>query len=85
MRAVIQRVARASVTVNAAVVGLGLAVLPCFMASEEGTLRRVSGEVLGSRAVWLVFHPDLAKVARVRAVIDFVTAMLAAEAALLRG
>ncbi len=70
---------------NGAIIGLGLAVLPCFLAEAEPTLERIFPEVLGSRELWLVFHPDAARVARVRLVIDFAAEIIAAEAARLRG
>ena len=70
---------------NAAIVGMGLAMLPCFLAEAEPTLRRLAPEILGSREIWLVFHPDVARIARVRCVIDFVTEIIGREAARLRG
>ena len=70
---------------NAAIIGMGLAVLPCFLAEAEPTLRRLAPEVLGTREIWLVFHPDVARIARVRCVIDFVTEIVGAEAPALRG
>jgi DNA-binding transcriptional LysR family regulator len=70
---------------NAAIVGMGLAVLPCFLAEAEPTLRRLVPEVLGSREIWLVFHPEVARIARVRRVIDFVTEIVGQEAWMLRG
>jgi DNA-binding transcriptional LysR family regulator len=70
---------------NAAIVGMGMAVIPCFMGDGEPTLKRLTGEVLGSREIWLVFHPDVARLARVRRVIDFVTAVILEESVRLRG
>jgi DNA-binding transcriptional LysR family regulator len=70
---------------NAAIVGLGLTVLPCFLGDDEPSLARVTDRVLGTRDVFLVVHPDLAKVGRVRAVMDFVTSTFEAEAALWKG
>jgi DNA-binding transcriptional LysR family regulator len=70
---------------NAATIGVGIAALPCFLADVEATLRRVRPDVIASRPMWLVVHPDLAKVARVRVVMDCVVEMMAAEAALLSG
>jgi DNA-binding transcriptional LysR family regulator len=70
---------------NAAIVGMGLAVIPCFMGDVEPTLSRLTPEVLGSREIWLVFHPDVARIARVRRVIDFVTMVIGEESARLRG
>jgi DNA-binding transcriptional LysR family regulator len=70
---------------NACVVAMGLAVLPCFLADTEPTLRRLDPRVLGSREVWMVVHPDLAALARVRVVMDFIVEVLSEHAALLHG
>lgn len=70
---------------NAALVGMGIAALPCFLADSEATLRRLTHEVIGTRPVFLVVHRDLARVARVRAVIDFVTEEMSAASARLSG
>ncbi len=70
---------------NAAIVGMGLAVLPCFMADAEPNLRRLTKAVLGTREMWLVFHPDRSRVERVRAVMDFVVDVMTRERDVLRG
>jgi DNA-binding transcriptional LysR family regulator len=70
---------------NAAIIGMGLAVLPCFLADAETSLRRLTPAVVGTREIWLVFHPDVARIARVRTVIDFVTEAIGREADTLRG
>ena len=70
---------------NATIVGMGIAVLPCFLAEAEPSLKRLSDDVIGTREIWLVFHPDVAKMARIRTVIDFVTEVIASDAATLRG
>lgn len=70
---------------NAVVVGMGVSVLPCFIAEPEQTLVRLTSEVLGSRDVWLVLHPDIARIARVRAVIDYVKEVIQAEQVSLAG
>jgi DNA-binding transcriptional LysR family regulator len=52
--------------------GNGLALLPCYMADPASDLVRCSPvlpEV--SSALWLLVHSDLRKVARIRAVMDF--------------
>jgi hypothetical protein len=41
----------------------------------ESQLRRLSPLALGVRDVFLVVHPDLARVARMRAVMDFIVEM----------
>jgi DNA-binding transcriptional LysR family regulator len=56
---------------NGALVGLGVAALPFFVGDAEPTLVRVASEDVGNRDISLVYHPDVAKAARVRAVMDF--------------
>ncbi|GEP57865.1 substrate-binding domain-containing protein [Reyranella soli] len=54
--------------------GLGLAVLPCIMASHEPELVRVPTEPPPpSRELWLVFHRDVGRSPAVRAVINRIT------------
>jgi len=60
-------------------------VSPCRLAEAEPTLERIFPEVLGSRELWLVFHPDVARVARVRLIIDFAAEIIGAEGPRLRG
>jgi DNA-binding transcriptional LysR family regulator len=57
--------------VDAAAAGLGLTVLPHFLASRTRGLEPLAPDVLGTRTMSIVVHPDLVRVARVRAVIDF--------------
>lgn len=71
--------------VHAATLGIGLAMVPCYLAAAEPNLRRVTPDVLSSREIWLVFHPDAARIARVRTVIDFFTQTIGAEVAFLAG
>jgi len=70
---------------NAAIFGMGLTALPCFMGDSEPALRRLTPRVLGTRDVYLVVHPDLARVARVRAVMEFIIEIFERDAALWRG
>lgn len=72
---------------NAAICGMGLAVIPCFLAEGEAgaQLRRLTPRVLGARDIHLVVHPDLSRVARVRAVMDFVVDLFERDAALWTG
>jgi len=69
---------------NACKAGMGVAVLPCFLESET-SLCRLTGEVVAMRAMWAVFHPDVAQIRRVRTVIEFVSAVVGREAAMFRG
>ena len=66
---------------NASVSGMGVAVLPCFLAEAEPSLRRLTDDVVATRAIWLVFHPDVAQITRVRTVIDFVSKTIGRESA----
>jgi DNA-binding transcriptional LysR family regulator len=70
---------------NAATMGLGISPLPCFVADPEPELVRVWPETLRNRGVRLVAHPDVARVARVRAVMDFLTDSFKRDAKLWAG
>jgi len=61
--------------VHAAVIaGLGLGVLPCML---QDKLDRVGGgSPLGSAPIWTIVHEDLARNARVRAVLGFVSGLV---------
>jgi DNA-binding transcriptional LysR family regulator len=66
---------------NASVAGMGVVVLPCFLADAEPSLRRLTDEVVATRPMWMVFHPDVAQIGRVRTVIDFVSTIVGRAAA----
>jgi len=52
--------------------GLGAAILPCLAADDDSNLiRLLPPERVRSVPLWLVAHRDLLRMARVRAVIDF--------------
>ncbi len=71
---------------QAAVAGMGLAVLPRWLAESAPGLELVLGrEPILRRELWLAFHPDLRRVPRIRAVVEFVSELVAREAAKLRG
>jgi DNA-binding transcriptional LysR family regulator len=70
---------------NAAVCGMGLAVLPCFLGACEPQLRRLTPRILGDREIHLVVHPDLARAARIRAVMDFIVELFERDLALWTG
>lgn len=71
--------------INATICGMGISAVPCFFAESEPRLRRLTPRVLGGRDIFLVVHPDMAKVARVRAVMDFVVELFARDGALWSG
>jgi DNA-binding transcriptional LysR family regulator len=70
---------------NAAVFGMGITAACCFMADAEPTLERIAPEIIGTRGIWLVVHPDLARVARIRTVMTFIEELVARNDAILRG
>lgn len=66
--------------------GLGYALLPCYLGDREPALRRIAGpyDELDS-SLWLLTHPDLRRVARMKVFWDFVAAGLLAQARWLDG
>ena len=71
---------------EAAKAGMGLAMLPCFMADTEPTLRRVPPATANpSRDIWILTHEDLRHTARVRRFTDFVAKGILAKKDLLEG
>ncbi|HEX7777131.1 MAG TPA: LysR family transcriptional regulator [Parvibaculum sp.] len=53
--------------------GLGLAALPCILADGDAGLVRVFGpDLLGALELWLMARNDLAQLAHVRAVMEFI-------------
>jgi DNA-binding transcriptional LysR family regulator len=60
--------------IEAAAAGLGVAVLPDFMARPDARLLPVLPDTFRlMRQFWLIIHPEMINLARVRTVIDFVT------------
>ncbi|MFG1417811.1 LysR family transcriptional regulator [Xanthobacter sp. V0B-10] len=58
---------------EAAAAGIGLTVLPCFIAARTPGLRRYMGpEPEMASGLWLVTHPDIKATARVRVFMDHV-------------
>ena len=71
---------------RAAVAGVGVAVLPCFMADGREDLVRLNpSQDVTARSLWIVVHAELARQARVRAVVDFVTRQFEASRDALAG
>ena len=70
---------------NAAAAGIGLALVPCFLAVGETRLRRMTPEILVARDIYLVFHPDAGRLARIRAVIDFLAQTIGADRMVFEG
>lgn len=66
-----------SMQIAAAKAGLGLTMLPCFVDWVEPKLQHATTQKpVPARDIWILTHPDLRKVARVRAVLDFAEKVL---------
>jgi DNA-binding transcriptional LysR family regulator len=65
--------------------GLGLAVLPDFLATDPDFVRVLAPDEVFSDGVWLVMHADLAASNRVRAVADFLAEAVAQASGRLAG
>jgi len=69
---------------RAAVQGLGLACLPCYLGDPEPDLVRLTGaRVAPSRDIWLGVHRDTRHVPRIRAVLDALALQIHAASVLL--
>jgi DNA-binding transcriptional LysR family regulator len=62
----------------AARLGIGIAVLPCFVAEDDPALTRLEGPEPVKHELWLLVHGDLRRAPRVRAVIEWVDALVEA-------
>jgi len=72
--------------VEAAKLGLGISMLPCFIGDRESALIRVPpGEVTSSHDLWLLTHRDLLSTARMRTFWDFLVAALKSYKPLFEG
>jgi DNA-binding transcriptional LysR family regulator len=69
------RASRFSLQVEAIRAGAGLGILPCFVGDADPSLSRLTPPIAELGAdYWLVVHPDLRTVPRVRLLIDWVRA-----------
>lgn len=67
------KIANALVQTQACIAGMGVAVLPCFIADREDSLMRVPPYLSeGKYSLWLVYHPDLRENKRIQALIGFI-------------
>jgi DNA-binding transcriptional LysR family regulator len=73
---VIMRCRELSDMLAGCVAGLGLAVLPCTAAGLEPSLRRLTGEMLGSSTLWIVYRKEVRVAEPVLAVIELVTEVM---------
>lgn len=70
---------------NAALFGAGITLLPCFMADPEPMLVRLVPEAFSNRRLRMLVPAELARVPRVRAVLDFLAGILTRDVALFAG
>jgi DNA-binding transcriptional LysR family regulator len=70
----------------AARAGMGVAALPCYLGDRDPALVRVKGPIADMAAtLWVLLHPDLRRVARIRAFVDFIVPELEQQRPLLEG
>ena len=70
----------------AARAGVGVAPIPCYLGDVDPELVRVAPQIPQmSSALWLLTHPDLRRVARIRAFLDYMAPWLADRRDLLEG
>jgi molybdate transport repressor ModE-like protein len=72
--------------VAAARAGIGVAPIPCYLGDADRRLVRLAAPIPEmSSALWLLTHPDLRRVARVHAVMEFLAPLLGEKRGLLEG
>ncbi|HEX6958683.1 MAG TPA: LysR family transcriptional regulator [Ferrovibrio sp.] len=70
---------------QAARAGMGVTVLPHYLGASDPLLRRLATKDPSSeRELWLAVHPDLRRAPRIRAVIDYLVALIERERRLLQ-
>lgn len=67
--------------------GLGVAVLPAYMADTDPTMRRVINNTISESSpdIWVLTHPDIRSVARVRIFADFISKAIVGDRDLFEG
>ena len=84
-RRVVFRCNSTAALMAAAGAGVGVAVLPCFMADADPGLVRLDGPEPVPHELWLLVHGDLRRTPRVKAVIEWVDAIVASARGALAG
>ena len=80
------RASRVALQLEAIRAGAGLGILPCFLGDADASLERLTPPIDDLAAdYWLLFHPDLRGVPRVRRAADWAVALFKAERPVLRG
>lgn len=72
--------------VAAAAAGMGLAMLPCYVADRHsGLVRATQKAPQAARDIWILTHPDLRQTQRIRAVMNFAESVLRSQRSALLG
>ena len=80
------RASRLSLQLEAIRAGAGLGILPCFVGDADPSLVRLTAPIEELEAdYWLLVHPDLRAVPRVRRVVEWIRAVFRAHRAELQG
>jgi DNA-binding transcriptional LysR family regulator len=83
---IVQRANALSAILAAVRAGLGVAPLPCFVGDPVPELARTPATVAElATPLWLLTHPDLRRVARIRAFVDFAAEAITARRTMLDG
>lgn len=70
---------------RAAEAGVGLALLPCYLAEPAGLVRVLPRSADVRRELWLALHADLQHTPRIRVAVEFLAGVAKARAAQLQG
>jgi len=67
--------------------GLGVTLLPCYVADRDAGLRRAApGPLLDSHLdLWILYHPEVRRVHRVRLFADFIADAIGSDPDLFEG
>ena len=67
--------------------GLGVAVLPCYVADRDPGLRRALPQLLSDTTpdLWILYHSDVREVSRARLFADFITNVITSDLDLFEG
>lgn len=66
--------------------GMGLAVMPCYLADEDPDVVQLTGPIAELQyGLWFLMHPDLRGVVRIHALMDFLTEAVRAQQERLAG
>ncbi len=67
--------------------GLGVSLLPCYVADRDPLLRRAEPEPVADVKfdLWVLYHPDVRRVSRIRLFTDFISDVISADRDLFEG